>query len=194
VAALAVACAAPPPRVVVIGDSMTALAQPDLSAVLGPHYDIGYVFRIGVRIDQLHQLVVDDLHGHGTTQAAVVNLGTNDVLDGRSARTAVADLDRLLRTLRPAQCVVLTTIGPGVDHRARSDVGVALNERMAGLAATDPRRFKLVDWAGFLSRSDSATRARYLQVDGVHETPLGARWLADADLAALASCDRPATT
>ena len=71
---------AAPRRVSVIGDSITALAQPDLSTALEPTYAIGYVFRISVRIEQMLGPVASDLRDNGPTAAVVINLGTNDAI------------------------------------------------------------------------------------------------------------------
>ena len=176
------------PRVSVIGDSITALAQPDISAALGPSYDIDYVFRISVRIDQLLGLVAADQQAHGPTAAAVINLGTNDAIAGGTDTHAPASFDRLVTAVDAVPCVVLTTIGPFADERGRSDVGAALNRTMVGLASADPTRYKVVDWNRFVTGLDSQRRPSFLQPDLIHETPAGARWIAASDKAALDTC------
>jgi len=177
-----------PPRVSVIGDSMTALAQPDLSTAMEPTYSVGYVFRISVRIDQMLVLVASDLQDNGPTAAVVINLGTNDAIAGGNSAPAMASFAKLLTTVDPVRCVVLTTIGPFADERGGSDVGAALNRSMTDLVAGDPRRYKLVDWNRFLGTLGPGTRPHYLQSDLIHETPAGARWIAASDEAALQTC------
>ena len=177
-----------PRRVAIIGDSMTALAQPDLSAALDPTYTVGYVFRISVRIDQMLVPVASDLRDNGPTAAVVINLGTNDAIAGGDSAPAMASFAQLLATVGSVQCVVLTTIGPFADRRGGSDVGAALNRRMTDLMTGDPRRYKVVDWNGFLGTLDPLTRQHYLQPDLIHETPAGARWIAASDEAALHTC------
>ena len=176
------------PRVSVIGDSITALAQPDTSATLEPSYSVGYVFRISVRIDQLLGLVASDQRDNGPTAAAVINLGTNDAIAGGTSARALTSVDRLLTVIGSVPCVVLTTIGPFADERGRSDVGASLNRMIINLVAAHPIRYKLVDWNGFLNALDSQTRPNYLQPDLIHETPAGARWIAASDKAALDTC------
>jgi len=191
--AAALACCSTPvaqPRVAVIGDSITALAQPDLTAVLGPSYDPDYTFRIGVRIDQLLGLVAVDVHEYGTPAAAVVNVGTNDAIEGGTSAHTLATFDQLLALLGPTRCVVLTTIGPFADLRGGSDAGAALNARIFALAEADPRRIKVVDWNGFVLSLDTTARQTYVQHDLIHETPAGARWIAASDRTALATCGR----
>jgi len=176
------------PRVSVIGDSITALAQPDISTELESSFDVGYVFRISVRIDQMLDLVASDLRDNGPTEAAVVNLGTNDAIAGGDSAPALAAFDQLLKAVGPARCVVLTTIGPFADVRGRSDVGASLNRRMDDLVAADPRRYKVVDWSRLLGSLDPVSRRFVLQPDQIHETEAGARWIAASDRAALDTC------
>lgn len=176
------------PRVSVIGDSMTALAQPDISTELEGTFAVGFVFRISVRIGQMLDLVASDLRDNRPTEAAVINLGTNDAIAGGDSAQALATFDQLLRTVGPVRCVVLTTIGPFADDRGRSDVGASLNRRMDGLVAADPRRYKLVDWSRLLGTLDPEARRFVLQPDQIHETEAGARWIANSDKAALDTC------
>ena len=177
-----------PPRILVIGDSITALAQPDISTALEPFYNVGYVFRISVRIDQLLGPVASDQRDSGSAAAAVINLGTNDAIAGGASTHALAGFNRLLTTVGSVPCVVLTTIGPFADERGRNDVGASLNRMIINLVTTDPTRYKLVDWNGFLNTLDSKTRPNYLQPDLIHETPAGARRIAASDKAALNTC------
>ena len=176
------------PRVSVVGDSITALAQPDLSSALERSYNVGYGFRIGVRINPMLDLVASDLQHNGPTAAVVINLGTNDAIAGGNSAHALMDFDQLVTTVGSVQCVVLTTIGPYADDRGGSDVGGSLNRRMVDLVASDPRRYKLVDWYGFLENLDSQARPSDLQPDLIHETPAGARWIAASDKRALGMC------
>jgi len=190
VAAILSGCSTSPdlPRVSVIGDSITALAQPDVSTELEDSFDVGFVFRISVRIDQMLSLVAADLRENGPTKAAVINLGTNDAIAGGDSAPALAAFDQLMKAVGPVRCVVLTTIGPFADDRGRSDVGASLNRRMDDLVAADPERYKLVDWSRLLGSLDPESRGFVLQPDGIHETEAGARWLAVSDKAALDTC------
>jgi hypothetical protein len=179
---------APAPRVAVVGDSTTALAQPAIASALAPRYDPGYVFRISIRTDQILGLVAIAVHDSGPPWGAVVNLGTNDAVQGRSVAQATGAYGQLLALLEPAHCVVLTTVGSNADLRGHSTVAAALNRQIAAEAAADPARFRVVDWNAFLAGLDPATRRTYLRPDGIHETDLGATWLASADRAALDDC------
>jgi hypothetical protein len=183
-----------PRRVLVIGDSITALAQPDLSTTLDRSYTVGYVFRISVRIEPMLGLVESDLQDNIPTAAVVINLGTNDAIAGGNGAPALASFAQLLTTVGSVGCVVLTTIGPFADVRGGSDVGASLNRKITDLVAGDPRRYKLVDWNRFLSTLESQTRQSYLQSDLIHETAAGASWIAASDEAALHTCGTTART
>jgi lysophospholipase L1-like esterase len=180
------------PRVAVIGDSLTALAQPELSRVLMPGYDVSYLYRISVRTDQMLELVANDSHDNGPAWGAVVNLGTNDAIQGRSTAEAVGAYDQLLAILRPTRCVVLTTVSIAADTGGRTGVAAALNRRIAAAVDMDPTRYRVVDWNGFLAGLDATARSTYLRSDGIHESGTGARWMASADRAALDDCRRGA--
>ena len=176
------------PRVVMIGNSITLLARPAIGRTLDPVYDVGYVFRVGVRIDQMVGLVGSDLQDNGPTSAAVIELGTNDAIQGVASTRALASLDRLLATTASVRCVVLTTVNSSADVRGGGDVAAALNERMRLLAAADPRRYKVVDWNAFVHSLGPGPFSGYLQADRTHETALGAEWIAASDAAALHTC------
>ena len=176
------------PRVAVIGDSITALAQPDISAALDPSYQVNYTFRIGVRIDQMLDLVASDLQTNGPTWAVIVNLGSNDAITGGGSARALDSFRGLLVTTGSAQCEVLTTISSGLDVRGGSDIAASLNRKIFDLAAARPDHYKVVDWNGFLHSLDRTQLGRYLQHDLTHETPVGSRWIAESDAAALQVC------
>jgi len=184
------------PRVAVIGDSITALAQPDISAALDPSFDVHYTFRIGVRTDQMLGLIASDLQANGPMSAAVINLGTNDAIKGGPSAPALANFDALLTMSRSVPCEVLTTISLRADIRGGSDVAAALNRKILDLAIADPGHYKVVDWNGFLSSLDRAQLGQYLQRDLIHQTPAGAQWIATSYRAALHVCGtgQPAPT
>ncbi len=186
----ATACTAPSAssRVVVAGDSLTALAQPALSAALDGRYPLDYLFRISARTDQITPLMEADRAARGTPDAVVVNLGTNDAVEGGRPADARAAWDDLVHAVRGVPCVVLTTVNTNADALGRTDRAATINARIEALAAAEPRRVKVVDWTGFVRGLSPAGAATYLRPDGIHETDAGAAWLAAADRAALASC------
>ncbi len=175
-------------RVVVAGDSITALAQPAISSALVPRYSVTYEFRIGTRIDQIVPLIQSDLRRNGIPSALVENLGTNDALQTGGREDELASWNLLLSTVQPVGCVVLTTLNTTADVRSSGDRASRINARIAMLVSSDPRKYKVVDWNGLLATLSVQELRTYLLTDLTHETATGARWIAAADLAALATC------
>ena len=181
-------------RLVVAGDSITALEQPYLSAVVPDRWRLDYLFRFGISIGPAADLLRSDIAEHGTPGALVVNLGTNDALSGPravGASAGPAPLDPVLDLAHRVPCVVLTTVSQRLDAASHGDVAARIDAQIAAASAADPRRVKVVDWDGFLRSLQANAVATYLQRDGIHETEAGARWLADADVRALAACGSP---
>ncbi len=186
------ACGTPraddPDRVVVLGDSITALEQPSLSAAVPATRTLDYVFRFGIDIAGATALLRDDLATKGTPGVLVVNLGTNDALRGRRSATGPTPLDPVVGAARRVPCVVLTTVSQRLDDRTGGDVAARINTQIAALAARRPTRVVVVDWDGFLRSLQASEVGVFLQRDGIHETEAGARWLAEADLRAIDAC------
>ena len=176
------------PRVVVAGDSITALAQPAISSALEPRYSVTYLFRIGARTAQVVPLIQADLRRNGTPSALVENLGTNDALQASERSDQPSSWDQLLPTLEPIRCVVLTTVNTVADVRGSGDRAAGIDARIAMLAASDPRKYKVVDWNGLISSLSARELSTYLLPDLIHETATGARWIAAGDRAALGTC------
>ena len=68
------------PSVVFAGDSITVLATPAIHQLLDPGYDVDVLAVIGIRINQSLPALQSALRSH--PDAVVVNLGTNDALQG----------------------------------------------------------------------------------------------------------------
>ena len=179
-------------RVTVAGDSITALEQPQLSAIL-TNYTISYVFRYGISIAPATALLRKELASDGRPGGLVENLGTNDALTGHKGTGPPPTLDPVVSAATGIPCVVLTTISTRADARGGSDVAASLNAEIARLHRQDPARYQVVDWNGFVELLRPADFFRFIQADQIHPTPLGAQWLAQADAAALAACHIKAT-
>ena len=179
-------------RLTVAGDSITALEQPQLSAILA-NYSIAYVFRYGISIAPATALLRAELAADGRPGGLIENLGTNDALTGHKGTGPLPTLAPVVSAAVGIPCVVLTTISVRADVRGGSDVAASLNAEIARLHRQDPRRFQVVDWNGFVELLSPADFFRFIQADRIHPTPLGAQWLARADAAALAACHVKAT-
>ena len=179
--------AANKPSVVLDGDSITVLAIPAIHQLLDPSYDVKVLAVIGIRINQSLPALESALRSH--PYAVVENLGTNDALQAGADRDWVSSWDKLIRITRTTPCVILTTINPAADALSHRSVATRINTDIRALAARDPKKYKVADWSGFLSRNVSKQRT-YLRAEPIliHPTPAGAVKLATLDRNALAKC------
>jgi lysophospholipase L1-like esterase len=175
------------PSVVFDGDSITVLATPAIHQLLDPRYDVNVLGVIGIRINQSLPALQSALRFH--PDAVVVNLGTNDALQGGEHPDWVSGWDRLIRITRNTPCVVLTTINPAADALSHKPIARRINAAIRRLAAQHPMKYKVADWSRFLSRNVSNQRAYLLtQPILIHPTPAGAEKLVALDQKALAKC------
>ena len=175
------------PSVVFDGDSITVLALPAIHQLLDSSYDVEVLAVIGIRINQSLPALESALRSH--PYAVVENLGTNDALQGDADPDWVSSWDKLIRITRSTPCVVLTTINPAADALSHRPVATRINADIRALGARDPKKYKVADWSGFLSRNISNQRT-YLKAEPIliHPTPAGAVKLAALDRNALAKC------
>jgi lysophospholipase L1-like esterase len=175
------------PSVVFDGDSITVLATPAIHQLLDPSYDVSVLGVIGIRINQSLPALQSALRFH--PDAVVVNLGTNDALQGGEHPGWVSGWDKLIRITRNTPCVVLTTINPAADALSHRPIARRINAAIRRLAAQHPVKYKVADWSGFLRRNIRDQRT-YLRAEPslIHPTPAGAEKLAALDQRALAKC------
>jgi hypothetical protein len=175
------------PSVVFDGDSITVLATPAIHQLLDPSYDVDVLAVDGIRINQSLPALESALKLHPS--AVVLNLGTNDALQGGTHPDWVSSWDELIRITRSTPCVVLTTINPAADALTHRPIATSINADIRALAARDPKKYKVADWSRFLGRHVSTQRT-YLRAEPIliHPTPAGAVKLAALDQNALAKC------
>jgi lysophospholipase L1-like esterase len=197
------------PLVAFVGDSTTALAalpsdlapEGAIAAVFAGDYDIRVEAQfgrtIGDMVDEV-EAVVDD--AGGPPDVLVVNLGTNDALQGSTEWPAA--FDELLSLVADHPCVLLVTVNETIDALVgpTSSTAASINARIAE-AVTAPNLFH-VDWnedyrpeGGFTPEADHlysvyappealppelrATHPMGMWVsDGVHQSPEGSVELA----------------
>jgi hypothetical protein len=179
------------PYVVVVGDSITDLASGPIQSALDSKYQPVLVYRDGQRLDQMLPGLNLALAAHPAVRAVVENLGTNDAIQGGRHADWRASWARLLSSTAKVPCVVLTTINLSSDSYGGRPVASAINREVRKLATSDPTRYKVVDWLGFLKTAwvhHRATFFDYVNRELIHETPAGARWIADEDRSALSDC------
>lgn len=175
------------PSVLFDGDSITVLATPAIHQLLDPSYDVEVLAVDGIRINQSLPALESALRFH--PYAVVENLGTNDALQGGAHNDWVSSWDKLILITRTTPCVVLTTINPAADALSHRPIATRINADIMALAARDPKKYKVADWSGFLSRHVGSQRT-YLRAEPIliHPTPAGAVKLATLDRDALAKC------
>jgi len=177
------------PSVLLVGDSITAISEKLVADQLDGHYEIltsGAPKRTAEeRVNDLPLLLAS-----GQPDAVVVNLGTNDVIQHRSAEVAIHAIDTIGRAFRTARCVVLVTVNENMysttDKRLQPDAKT-MNRRILALAKA--RRWGVVRWDSIVRKYIAeGEKNGHLSVDTIHPRPIGQKLLADAYGRALGPC------
>ena len=175
-------------EVVVLGDSITEQA----TGPLHERFDSSYAMSIsGVSGERADQRVADASAYAATTPGQVIiNLGTNDVLQGTPPDETASSLTQIAEGFTDTRCIHLVTINESMVDLSRPqlhDGAVAVNERVRSMAAA--HGWDVIDWAGIVAASDRAGNPEGpLTLDTVHPTPLGQQRLLDAYADALHRC------
>ena len=178
-------------RVAVLGDSITALDAEALEGALGEDYRFTISGNFGYTAAEVTP-VAQELSERSFGQV-IINLGTNDVLQGGSPSAAVEEIQRQAAMFDDARCVHVVTVNEHmVDQSTGDDTGAAarlLNDALEELAAGDDR-IDLVDWNAAASESvpDTEGATSTLTSDSVHPTAEGNRVLNELYQQALAEC------
>jgi lysophospholipase L1-like esterase len=174
--------------VVMIGDSITDQATADLHTRFDPTFTMTVSGIGGTRADQR----VPDaprLAAAAPTQL-VVDLGTNDVIQGTPLSTTIASITTIVADFPTARCVHLVDISENMvspEDAPLSSRATALNEALRTLAAA--HGWDVIDWAGIVHRYDAAHDPDgEITLDTVHPTPVGRRLLLDAISDSLERC------
>jgi lysophospholipase L1-like esterase len=176
--------------VAIVGDSITEQGQDILLDRLSDAWNVSVDGKSGYRVlQQLRAAAV--LAQAGPTQA-IINLGTNDLVQGRSAEEISADLGAILAEFPDTTCVHVVNLAEGIGGpdvgRDLSDAAVAANRAIRDLAARH-EGVGVVDWAGALHRyEDDGEPDGPMLADTVHPTEVGQHALADLYEEALGSC------
>ena len=176
-----------PVTVAVVGDSITEWGQGALRDDLGGDWDLSIDGRAGFRVAE--QLPAAAELAAADPGQVVVNLGTNDVLQGRSPASAVEDLARMVELFPGARCIHLVTVNERM-VAGRGDLTTparAVNDGIRRLA-DDDERITVVDWAATIDADASGGGRDPLVYDTVHPTERGDHVLAGLYADALAAC------
>jgi hypothetical protein len=178
----------PRPRVAVVGDSITEQGESALEQVLSDDWRLDIDGRSGFTIAE--QLPAARSLARDTPSQVIVNLGTNDVLNGRDLSGSAADLAEVVASFPSARCIHLVTVNEGIEVAGRSyaDRSAQTNRAIVALAATDPR-IDVIDWSAVVAAYEAGDQADGpILTDTVHPSPRGQLALAVRYADALASC------
>lgn len=189
---VAASCADAGERVAVLGDSITSLDSQALEQDLGADYRLAISGNFGMTAEQAMG-AAEDLATRSYGQV-IINLGTNDVLEGRPVDEAVKVIERQSEMFDSARCVHLVTVNEHmVDQRtgrSTSDAAARFNDELRALVDSQDR-LHLIDWnaraAEALDGGDPTTST--LTSDSIHPTPEGNQVLNGLYADALADCD-----
>ncbi len=166
------------PRVVVVGDSITVFAHPEINRALDGHYSVTTSAVSGQRIDEMLPALQRDLKKH--PRAVVLNLGTNDVLQARLHPDWQTSFNTMIAMVEHVPCVVLTTIStlaattPTPDDALEPQVAPALNDAIVTTAAQHSN-VHIVDWNQLVHGPNGVA---LLIPDRIHPSDEGSRVLA----------------
>lgn len=176
--------------VVVLGDSITAMGRQQLENSAGDHFRLDVRATFGARIES--QLPLAEQTAALKPTQVIINLGTNDALQGVPTDRSLAALERMVSLFHSATCIHFVTINPHLNqdgNRPRAAVA-ALNEQILRLAKRLGRG-DVIRWDNLSDAATTRTEPLGLTDDGVHPSPRGQRELADAEVGALLRCGRP---
>lgn len=173
------------PRVLVLGDSITQQSDPTLHDGLDVAYDLTVWGIGGSRADEhVHD---GELFRAVDPEQVIIDLGTNDVLQGTPAEQTIAALTRIGLACAGARAVHFVTVTEGVFAegspvlRARS---VELNRRIEVMAAA--HGWHVIPWHAVVDQYLEAGEPEGpITSDTIHPTDVGRRLLAAACAQAL---------
>jgi hypothetical protein len=173
------------PPVLVLGDSITDHGQRELRDSLGPIYSLSVEGQDNFRVDDL--LPVASRWATRDFDQVVVNLGTNDVMQGWPMDQTEAGMQKLVGLFPNADCIHLTTLSELFPERSASvrPDAATFNRAIQDMSTADPR-IRIVDWNAIVV--DQAAKGVDVTSDGVHPTKDGQRLLVTAYERSMASC------
>jgi hypothetical protein len=172
------------PKVAVVGDSITHLSAPAISAALGSDYAVQLHGINGATIaQQTPTLLAADQDPQGPAADIVYELGTNDAVNP----SWQADFANSLTAMAASHCVVFVAVSPILGMRGPAAAGIDLEERT--LADVYPTHYHVLDWGTIEYRQPGWVST----LDAIHPTRVGSVELASLEKQALASDCRAAS-
>lgn len=173
--------------VTLLGDSITVLTGETVAQRLDGVTDTRVVADFGLRIDE--QLKnADDIRKRRPDQV-IVNLGTNDILQGRPTNTAIEDYRQILDSLDDIACVSVITLNEHMDRMGEntSEPAVAFNAALRSLATGYPN-VTVTEWSSIIPFDENAN---LMDDDTVHPNAAGIARLAGAYDLLVKACEIP---
>jgi phospholipase/lecithinase/hemolysin len=177
-------------RVAVVGDSITAIGEQQLKISAGNDYVIDASAEFGATVAG-QMPAAGQLAATGPEQV-IINLGTNDALQGVPLDQTMASLKQMVALFPDAKCIHFVTVDEGLDQGGNKPTAAVKAFNKALLAyADDLDRGDVVRWDEIAHGNLREARSDPLTTDGVHPGAEGQRKLADAEVHALQRCGRP---
>ena len=159
-------------RVAIVGDSVTRLAREEIDEALVDEFRVDIQVRDGKRIDEMLPVLHHQLSGPtGPPEVVIVNLGTNDAVQGYDGWPA--GFDEVVAATQSVTCVLLVTIAESTNAYGKDGTAAAINDRIRA-TASEHANVHVVDWNEVV-----ATRGLEVSLEGIHPTPLGEQIIAD---------------
>lgn len=173
--------------VVVIGDSITEQGRSIIENLLGVDREVIVDGRSGYRVGQ--QISAAAELALGPVDQVIIELGTNDVMQGWDLDGSAEDLAYMVGLFPGAQCIHLVLVSESMpsrqgDAQARARL---MNAFIREIAKDDPR-IGLVDVPSVIERFEAIDPGEPFTTDGVHPTERGQEALVSAYERAVAAC------
>ncbi len=168
------------PGTVLVGDSITALLVVDGAPPALDENGVEVVAVPGRTAEQMWATVDELAMRH--PRRVVVNLGTNDLLTGRTVDATSEDLAWIIRRFSAGTCVVVVTLNEQMVNADRPQLAfdaAAVNARIHRIAADSSAG--VVDWSALVKAHDhEGDPLAPLTLDTVHPSGSGRSALIDA--------------
>lgn len=183
------ACAPDPPRVLVIGDSITGLVADDFAQQ--DEEEFRYTLRATNGATATEMLAEAQDVGDVNFTQVVINLGTNDALKDVPLEETMASVNKIVDLFPDTDCIHVTTINEHIlsfEDATVTERIIAINDGLRELADGRPR-IRVADWNAVVEEYEAAgSPDGPLFSDSVHPTEVGQQKLVDLEVSALETC------
>lgn len=173
----------------ILGDSITAQSSDTLRAALSD-YTLNIQAIGGLRTDQLQSAAEKAATSH--PKQVIINLGTNDVLQGKDLDQVKANLEKMVSTFSDADCIHVVTLNTHmvISTGPKEPELKAANDAIDQIIASHPNVSK-IDWNKIVEDSNDASGHETVTVESIHPNAKGKLLLTKAYADALKNCGKP---